>query len=60
MVVCDCASIKEILKYEFSNPMIFRWTQELLGYHFLIMHQSNKIMTDVNALTRIFGKLIPQ
>ena len=40
--------------------MVCRLSQELLGYHFSIMHQSNKMMIDIEALTRRFGKLISQ
>ena len=56
--LCDCVSIKEILEYEGSTPMIYYWYQELLVYHFSIVYQSNKIMTDVEALTRRFVKFI--
>ena len=37
--------------------MILHWDQELLGYHFSIVHQRNKMMTDVNTLTKGFGIL---
>ena len=40
--------------------MICRWDQYILGYHSSIVNRSNKIMTDVNALTRINGKSISQ
>ena len=40
--------------------MICHWSQELLGYHFLIVHRSNKIMADADALTCRFVKLIAQ
>ena len=53
-------AIIELLKYEGSIPMICRWDQEILGYHFSIVHQSNKIITDGDAFTRRFGKLILQ
>ena len=33
------------------------WAQELLGYHFTIVHRSNNIMVDVYALNRRFGHL---
>ena len=39
--------------------MICDWDQKILGYHFSIVQRSNKIMTDVNALT-IFRKFISQ
>ena len=31
--------------------MVCRWAQEILGYHFTIVHLSNNIMVDVDALT---------
>ena len=40
--------------------MIFCWDQDLLGYHFQIVRQSKKFITDVDSLTRRFGKLISQ
>ena len=38
--------------------MVCLWDQELLGYHFTIVHRSNKMMVNVYALTRRFGHLI--
>ena len=38
--------------------MVCRWEQELLGYHFTIVHISNNMMVDVDALTWRFGHLI--
>ena len=37
--------------------MVCRWAQEFLGYHFSIVHRSNNILADVDALTRRFGTL---
>ena len=48
----------EILDYEGPIPMIGRWAQELLGYHFTVVHRSNRIMVDVDALSRRYGPLI--
>ena len=56
--VCDCKSIKEILEYSGSIPMVMRWAQELLGYHFSIIHRPASMMEDVDSLTRRFGKEI--
>ena len=58
--LCNCAAIKEIPDYEGIIPIVFRWAQELLGYYFSIVHQSNKIMTDVDALNGRFRNLILQ
>ena len=38
--------------------MIGRWAQELLGYHFTVVHRSNRMMVDVDALSRRVGPLI--
>ena len=32
--------------------------QEILGYHFTIVHRINKMMVNVYAITRRFGHLI--
>ena len=40
--------------------MICRWAQELLGYHFTVLHRSQSMMRDVDALSRRFGPLIVQ
>ena len=34
--------------------MVQIWAQELLGYYFTVIHQSENMMGDVNALTRRF------
>ena len=34
------------------------WAQELLVYHFTIVHISNKMMVYIDAITRLFGYLI--
>ena len=38
--------------------MVCRWAQELLSYHFTVVHRSNRMMIDVDALTRWYGSLI--
>ena len=38
--------------------MLCRWAQELLGHQFTIVHRSNKMMVDADALTWSFGNLI--
>ena len=56
--LCDCCTIKEILEYSGSIPMICRWAQELLGYQFSVIHRNKRVMIDVDALTRRFGSII--
>ena len=48
----------EILDYEGPIPMIGYWAQELLGYHFTVVHRSSRMMVDVDALSRRYGPLI--
>ena len=56
--ICDCSAIKEVLEYSDTIPMVCRWVQELLGYQFTVVHRSNRIMVDVDSLTRRYGPLI--
>ena len=53
--MCDCIAVKEILEYNGSIHMVMRWSQELLGYHFTIIHRLAAMMADVDGLTRRFG-----
>ena len=36
--------------------MVQIWAQELLGYHFTVIHLITNMMGDVDALTRRFGE----
>ena len=56
--LCDCSAVKEVLEYDGPIGMIRRWAQELLGYQFSVIHRENKLMRDVDALSRRFGKSI--
>ena len=38
--------------------MVCRWAQEHLGYLFTIVHRSNRIMVDVDAITWCLGHII--
>ena len=58
--MCDCKAIKEILDYNGPIAMMCRWAQELLGYHFSILHRSARMMIDVDGLSRRFGAIIAQ
>ena len=37
--------------------MVARWSHELLGYHFSVLHRPAQMMIDVDGLTRCFDKL---
>ena len=56
--LCDCSAMKELLEYDGSISMISRWAQELLGYHFTVIHRPARMMRDVDAITRRFGPMI--
>ena len=44
--------MKEIFEYDGNIQMICRWAQELLGYQFSVIHHNNRMMFNVDALTR--------
>ena len=50
--ICDCITVKEILKYTGSIHQLRRWSQELLGYEFAIIHRAVSMMKDVDGLSR--------
>jgi len=56
--LCDCAAVKEILEYDGPITMIKRWAQELLGYHFTVVHRLQRMMRDVDSLNRFYGNPI--
>ena len=49
--------MSEVLEYDGDIAMVSRWTHELLGYHFSVLHRTARVMIDVNSLTRGFGNL---
>ena len=58
--LCDCLAVKEIIDYSGPIDMILRWSQELLGYNFTIVHRPSQMMVDVDALTRRYDSAIAQ
>ena len=40
--------------------MMCRWAQELLGYHFSILHRAARMMIHVDGLSCHFGSIITQ
>ena len=56
--ICNCSDVKEVLEYKGTILLVCRWVQELLVYHFTIVHRSKKMMLYVDALTRRFLHLI--
>ena len=57
-LICNYSSVKEVLEYNGTIPLVCRWDQELLGYRFTIIHRPNRMMADVVSLTRRYGPLI--
>ena len=50
--------MKEILEYTGSIHQLRRWSQELLGYEFAIIHRAASMMKDVDGLSRHIDVLI--
>ena len=55
--LCDCKAIKDILEYNGEIAVVTCWAQELLGYHFSVIHMPARMMMDMNGLTRRFNSL---
>ena len=49
-----------VLEYDGDIVMVYRWNQELIGYHFSVLHQPEWMTINVGALTRWVGKLTDQ
>ena len=56
--MCDCKPVSEVLEYDVNIAMLCWLAQELLGYHFSVLHRPARIIIDVDALTRWFDNLI--
>ena len=56
--IYDCIAVKEILEYTGSIHQLRRWSQELLGYEFAIIHRAASMMKDVDGLCRHIDVLI--
>lgn len=56
----DCIALKEFLEYDGPIHQVKRWAQELLGYYFTILHRPERMMRDVDALSRMYDPLIMQ
>jgi hypothetical protein len=58
--MCDCNSLRELFEYSGNIHVICRIAQELLGYHFTIIHRPSRMMKDVDALSRYYDPLIQE
>ena len=56
--ICDCSAMKEVLEYKETTPMVCGWAQKRLVCHFNINRRSNKMVFNVDSITRHFGNLI--
>ena len=56
--ICDCIAMKEILEYTGSIHQLCRWSQELMGYEFAIIHHAARMMKDVDDLSRHIDVII--
>jgi hypothetical protein len=56
--LCHCSAVKEVLKYDGPIRVICCWAQELLRYNFAVIHRPNRMVRDVNALSRHYDILI--
>ena len=55
--MCDCKEVQEVVEYTVSIVMVHIWAQELLRYNLTVIHRSEKMMGDVDAITRRFGEI---
>ena len=55
---CDYVTVREILEYSGNIHQLRRWSQELLGYEFPIIHHVARMMKDVDGLSRHIDILI--
>jgi hypothetical protein len=59
--ICDRIAMREILNYDGQIHVVRRWAQEeLLGYHFAVIHRSARMMQDVDALSRRYDGPVRQ
>ena len=52
-IVTDCNSLAMTLNKKSINARIARWALELENYHYTIQHRNGKLMSHVDALSRI-------
>ena len=53
-----CSSVKVILEYDGTIPIICFWSQELLEYKFTVIHRPYRMMAVFDALNHCFGPLL--
>ncbi len=50
--VCDCSAVSQVTTYLGDVHQLRRWSQELLSYDYTFVHRPNRMMRDVDALSR--------
>ena len=50
--VCDCSAVSQVTEYLGDIHQLRRWSQELLSYDYVFIHRPNRMMRDVDALSR--------
>ena len=50
--ICYCYALKDIIEYDGCISMVQCWVQELLRYTFDVVHRLNRMMCDVDTLSR--------
>ena len=57
---CPAKSKFKMIALDYDGPitMIKRWAQELLGYHFTVVHRVQHMMRDVDSLNRFYGNSV--
>ena len=59
--ICHCSAMNEILDYDGGQiHVVRRWAQELLGYHFSVIHRPAHMMADADALSHCYFGLVCQ
>ena len=56
--ITDCSAIKAMIEYDGDNHLLRRWAMDLLGYSFEIIHRPERMMKDVDALSRHYDPLV--
>ena len=52
--------MSKIFEYDDDIYMVSRWIQDIIGYHFSILHRPDRMIIDINSFALIFGNLTTQ
>jgi hypothetical protein len=56
--ITDCSAIQAMVEYDGDNHLLRRWAMDLLGYSFELIHRPERMMKDVDALSRHCDPLV--